>query len=129
MVSNMKVQPREKYHDILKYEFQRHVKVKESGFVINPSLFWLGASPDGFVVDGIPTDLKMGLIEIKCPKAKENCKPTEAMQDSGFYFESVDGKPKLKKHQSSGYYSQVQLQLGLTQLPYCDFVVYTFKGL
>ena len=28
----------EKYHDILKYKFQRHVKVKESGFVINPSL-------------------------------------------------------------------------------------------
>ena len=61
----------EKYHDILKYKFQRHVKVKESGFVINPSLFWLGASPDGFVVDGIPTDLKMGLIEIKCPEAKK----------------------------------------------------------
>ena len=120
---------REKYHDILKYKFQRHVKVKESGFVINPSLFWLGASPDGFVVDGIPTDLKMGLIEIKCPETKKNCTPTEAMQDSGFYFELVDGKPKLEKHHSSGYYSQVQLQLGLTQLPYCDFVVYTFKGI
>ena len=100
----------EKYHDILKYKFQRHVKVKESGFVINPSLFWLGANPDGFVVDGIPTDLKMGLIEIKCPEAKKNCKPTEAMQDSGFYFELVDGKPKLKKHHSSGYYSQVQIK-------------------
>ena len=85
---------REKYDDILKYKFQRHVK--ELGFVINPSLFRLGASPDGFVVDGIPTDLKMGLIEIKCPEAKKNCTPTEAMQDSGFYFELVDGKPKLK---------------------------------
>ena len=76
---------REKYNDILKYKFQRHVKVKELGFVINPSLFWLGASADGFVVDGIETDLKMRLIEIKCPEAKKNCTPTEAIQDSGFY--------------------------------------------
>ena len=83
----------EKYHDILKYKFQRHVNVKESGLVINLSLFWLGASPDGFVVDGTPTDLKMGLIESKCPEAKKNCTQTEAIVD--FIFELVDGKPKL----------------------------------
>ena len=62
-------------------------------------------------------------------RSKEKLHTTEAIQDSGFYFELVDGKPKLKKHHSSGYYSQVQLQLGLTQLPYCNFVVYTFEGI
>ena len=35
------------------------------GLVINPSLPWLGASPDGLVED--PSEKCVGLLQIKCP--------------------------------------------------------------
>ena len=35
------------------------------GLVMNPSLPWLGASPDGIVHD--PLEPSVGLLEIKCP--------------------------------------------------------------
>ena len=42
---------REKYFDILKLSLSRNVKIRETGLVINPAAFWLGASPDGLIVD------------------------------------------------------------------------------
>ena len=36
----------------------------------------------------------------------------------------VNGKPKLKENDKSGYYDQVQGQLAVTGLPWCDFVVH-----
>ena len=50
------------------------------------------------------------------------------MNDPSFYVELSEGKPVLRKEHPLGYYSQIQFQLGLSQLPWCDFVVYTFKG-
>jgi len=35
----------------------------------------------------------------------------------------VDGKPQLKVNAKSGYYAQIQGQLALSGLPWCDFVV------
>ena len=119
---------REKYFDILKLNLSRNVKIRETGLVINPAAFWLGASPDGLIVDA-NAESNYGLIEIKCPESKKNCTPTEALLDSNFYVHLVDGKPTLKKEHSLGYYSQVQFQLGICQLPWCDFVVYFFQGI
>ena len=39
--------------------------VRAFGLVVNPSLTWLGASPDGIVED--PSQKCIGLFEIKCP--------------------------------------------------------------
>ena len=36
----------------------------------------------------------------------------------------VDGKPQLKVNHKSGYYAQIQGQLALSGLPWCDFVVF-----
>ena len=35
----------------------------------------------------------------------------------------------MEKSHSTGYYSQIQLAMGLSGFDTCDFVVYTFKGL
>ena len=97
--------------------------VYEAGLVINPSLPYLGASPDGKVFD--PTDKEpFGLLEIKAPFAWRNSSFLEACQDSNFMCHVVDGKPQLKVNHKSGYYAQIQGQLALSGLPWCDFVVF-----
>ena len=100
---------REMYIELMKTRLQRTVQVRETGFVVQPSLFWLGASPDGLVRDGTV----LGLIEIKCPKTKRNMTPAEMMSDQRFYVEMKDDVPSLKKNHSYGYYSQIQIAMGL----------------
>ena len=48
----------------------------------------------------------------------------EACKDPNFCLHMVNGKPKLIEHDKSGYYDQVQGQLAVTGLPWCDFVVH-----
>lgn len=119
---------RKLYTDYLKYTMRHNVKVRETGLVVQPYLFWLAASPDGLVQDE-SDDRKFGLIEIKCPKTKKNLTPQELCKDSKFYVEMDNDKPRLKRDHSNGYYTQIQMAMGLTGATFCDFVVYTFKGL
>ena len=51
------------------------------------------------------------------------------LKDKNFYVELLDGMPHLKKEHSDGYYSQIQMAIGLSQLKFCDFIVYSFKGM
>ena len=41
-----------------------------------------------------------------------------------FPYSMIDRSPKLKRQQSKGYYAQVQGQLSLRGLDWCDFVVF-----
>ena len=50
----------------MQYKINRNIYIRETGLVIQPSLFWLAASPDGMVIDQEFSD-NPGLIEIKCP--------------------------------------------------------------
>lgn len=97
--------------------------VYDAGLVINPSFPYLGASPDGKVYDPTEKD-PFGLMEIKNPYTWRNYTMEEACADSNFFLHMVDGKPKLKENDKSGYYDQVQGQLAITGLPWCDFVVH-----
>ena len=71
----------------------------------------------------------MGLTEIKCPKSKQFMSPEELLKDENFYMCSLNGFPELKEYRSHGYYSQIQMAMGLCGLSFCDFLVYTFKGM
>ena len=117
-----------KYMEILKFQESRSIRVRETGLVVNPVLFWLGCSPDGLVFDG-SISLPLGCLEIKCPENMKNLTPTQTIKHPSFYIEMKDGKPVLKKNHSLGYYSQIQFQMGITQLTWIDFVVYFFKGI
>lgn len=97
--------------------------VYDAGLVINPSFPYLGVSPDGKVYDPTEKD-PFGLMEIKNPYTWRNYTMEEACADSNFFLHMVDGKPKLKENDKSGYYDQVQGQLAITGLPWCDFVVH-----
>ena len=72
------------------------VKVFKSGLVISMDAPYLGASPDGKVIDPGCSD-PFGLSEVKCPETKYLVTPLDACSDSSFFMEKVDGKPKLKR--------------------------------
>jgi len=65
-----------------------------------------------------------GLLEIKNPYTWRNHTMEEACKDPNFCLHMVNSKPKLKETDKSGYYDQVQGQLAVTGLPWCDFVVH-----
>ena len=97
------------------------------GFVIHPTMGWFGASPDAFVTDP-HSNFSNGIAEFKCPYSKREMTPRDACQDSSFYC-SFDGNLHLKRNHH--YYHQVQLQLfvGMDMYDWCDFCVYTPKGI
>ncbi|XP_065069492.1 uncharacterized protein LOC135694605 [Rhopilema esculentum] len=107
---------RKQYEEYLKYNLRHDAAVRETGIVVQPYLFWLAASPDGLVSDN--AEAGTGLLEIKFPETKKEEYPRWPL---------VNGKPELKREH--GYYTQIQMAMGLSGAPYCDFIVYTFKGL
>ena len=114
------------YIDVMKFKLKQNVSVRETGLVIQPLLYWLAASPDGLITDEISTPI-LGLIEIKYPFSKSNLHPQDMLSDKNFYVEIRDGMPHLKEEHSNGYCSQIQIAMGLSQLKFCDFIVYSFK--
>ena len=83
------------------------------GIVVSPWACWLAASPDRKVYR--PDRVQpFGLLEIKCPRKDSvlECK----------YLKPIPGGLLLdRKHE---YYTQVQAQLAVTGLPWCDFFVW-----
>ena len=99
--------------------------VLPAGLSINPKYSFLGISPDGKVIYPFAY-FPYGLLEIKCPSAGNNKTLDEKCQEDSFYLKKVGDRFYLdrSKLQSRKYYAQVQGQLALTGLPWCDFVVY-----
>ncbi|KAI2646375.1 hypothetical protein H4Q32_028342 [Labeo rohita] len=97
----------------VEYSKLKNVNYSPCGLIIHPNAPWLGASPDGVVFD--PTDNpQFGLVEIKCPNVKNivDCK----------YLQMDHGFLTLKK--SHAYYFQVQGQLLVSGMQWCDFMVW-----
>lgn len=114
---------RSKYARKMQKQLHKNFTVYECGLVVNPSHPYLGASPDGKVFD--PTSASpFGLLEIKCPYTWRKHSIEAACQDPNFPCEMINGVPRLKRDHKQGYYAQVQGQLALSGLPWCDFVVY-----
>lgn len=99
----------------------------ESGFVVNSSIPYLGASPDGKIVDPHEGRNQFGLLEIKCPYKYRNVTVAEASSQADFCLQHIDGKIQIRK--THMYFFQIQGQMALSCIPWCDFVVYTGKSL
>lgn len=103
------------------------MQVLPCGFVVDYNCPILGATPDARVIDLGCTD-HYGIVEVKCPKSKFHVTPLEASTDPSFFMEKInENQCTLKKNDK--YYFQVQGQMGVTGVPWCDFVVYTDLGL
>ncbi len=92
------------------YEFYNNLTVKEYGCLPHLSINYLAASPDGICDSRNDNpDYHGRMLEIKCP-----------------YSRIITGIPKLE------YYMQVQLQLEVCDLEYCDFLecdIRTYSGM
>lgn len=99
-----------------------------SGLVVCKSHPFLAASPDGAVYDPSDAQQPLGYLEVKCPFSQKNATPVDACSSPGFCCvldESL--QPRLKRNHH--YFAQVQGQMAIGQRPWCDFVIYTTKGL
>lgn len=94
------------------YATLKNLNLRKCGLVIHPDAPWLGASPDGLVYDPLERP-SFGLVEMKCPNALNYVDCRYLRVDHGTY--------KLKE--SHAYYWQVQGQLLMTGMEWCDFVV------
>ena len=98
------------------------LQILDCGVVISPKKPWLCSSPDRKVID---RDFGFELVEIKCPYTLKNLRPEDACKYPCFYCEIVEGKPRLKREHD--YYYQIQGQLGICGLAWCNFVVFFQK--
>lgn len=97
---------------VTEYCSLKNVNYSPCGFIIHPDAPWLGCSPDGVVFDPAENP-PFGLLEIKCPNIKSyvDCP----------YLKMSGGSLQLRRQHK--YYWQVQGQILLTGLEWCDFVV------
>lgn len=107
------------------------VVVSSSGFYISLSHCFLGASPDGVVFDPTSIDQPYGFLEIKCPYSVRDKTPEDACSSSGFActLEKNNGKSLLRLRRNHIYFAQIQGQMAVGIRPWCDFVVFTTKGI
>ena len=88
---------KEKYTYIMNYRLIRKIYLRETGLIVQPKLYWLGASPDGIVYDYLSKP-QVGLLEIKCPYSKRNSTLSSIVKDSSFYIGLADdGQAILEK--------------------------------
>jgi hypothetical protein len=98
-------------------------KIRESGLFINANYPFLGAS--SYAV--ISCDCYgIGLLEIKCPYKYRDEHPTSsiALADPNYYLKK-DSSGIISLSARHKYYDQVQGQMGVYNLEYCDFVTWT----
>lgn len=96
--------------------------INESGLCLNPKWPHLGASPDGVVTCRC---CSKGVVEIKCPFCHRNNAIVESSHDKQFCLNKNSSNAMYLDH-SHAYYYQVQTQIFICEVDYCDFVVCTF---
>jgi len=106
---------------IEKYQFLTGNKVEDTGIWLFPDGI-LAASPDGLVVDSKNKGKYLGIIEVKCPY-KLHWDPITNENDWHFYLNYLDDENKLNR--AHDYFHQIQGQLVATDLPWCDFIIWS----
>ena len=97
--------------------------VCDSGLIINPQWPFIGATPDGTVSC---TCCGKGVVEIKCPYCQRGQSIEVATDDKKFCLnKDLDGKIYLDHTHT--YYYQIQTQLFVADVDYCDLCVCTFS--
>jgi hypothetical protein len=99
---------------------------RDLGLVVNPSFPYLAASPDWFTELKKGNQVECGLVEVKSLSKHANLKPCEAAEFCDF-FSYENGK--LQIDTSHSYYYQIQGQMAVCGVDWCDLVVWTPKGI
>jgi len=113
---------RDRYEAEMK-QVHTNFSVKDSGLIINPKWPFIGATPDGSVSC---TCCGKGVMEIKCPYCHHGESIADAAEDKNFCLEK-DSNGLYLKH-AHAYYYQIQTQLFVSGVDYCDICVCTFSS-
>ncbi|XP_046567338.1 uncharacterized protein LOC124275736 [Haliotis rubra] len=94
-----------------------NVNIYPCGIVISPRAAWMAASPDRKVLDP-SSNPPFGLLEVKCPdlRNKDLC---------DLQYLSLKDNGQLALKATCNYYHQIQMQLAMTGLKWCDFFVWS----
>ena len=112
---------REEYIKAVSKDHQ-NLQVLENGLVINPRWPYIGASPDG-IVECDCCDKRV--LEVKCPYNHREDSIEEAVASDG-QFCLVKQGDSFQLDQRHAYYYQVQTQIFVCDVQYCDFCLLTF---
>ena len=99
--------------------------VQDCGLFVSIINGFLAATPDGLVCNDGKIE---GCLEIKCPFSARDKSIHEACSVSQFFCKT-DNKGTITLKQSHNYFYQIQGQLAVLNLKWCDFVVWTTKDL
>ncbi|KAK7477395.1 hypothetical protein BaRGS_00031371 [Batillaria attramentaria] len=117
---------RRQYQNRMKQGLHSELSVQKCGLLVSEDVPYLATSPDG-LVHCTHCSPAQGLVEVKCPSSYRNVTPEEASRDKNFFCALVGDDVCLKKDHN--YYYQVQGQMGISGRSWCDFVVWTLKGM
>ena len=106
---------------------ERPVTIFSNGLWISPDNYVYAATPDGKVADPQETNV-FGILEVKCPEEYKDFDPKDAAVVVKDFCLTVNNQG-IKINQEHSYFDQIQFQMGLTGAPWCDFIVYTLKGM
>ena len=117
---------RQEYLSIVEGSHQ-NLTVSQCGLVVSPAHPYLGASPDGLVSCHCCGN---GVLEIKCPYKYRSQSPTdeEPLSDKEYCLTKSPSTGAVNLSFHHKYYYQVQGQIALCKVDYCDFVCWTEKG-
>ena len=104
-----------------------NVKLQDCGFMISYLKPFMGASLDNIRSCEYVTGCPKVVVEYKCPWVHKNNDPKSAFLSKEIGGVLVNGKYSLKT--ICKYYYQVQMQMFISGLSSCDFVVWTTKGI
>ncbi|XP_065929416.1 uncharacterized protein [Magallana gigas] len=109
---------RELYDTQCKTDHCKH-NVKIPGLLVNPKYPHIAASPDGVVTCDC---CRKTLLEIKCPYKYRYCTVDQICRENYHIF--LDSNNEMRLKHTSPWYYQIQCQLAVADLLYCDFVMY-----
>ena len=109
------------------YQFKRGVavEVQKCGLVVDALLPWLAASPDAIVSDPTLKEDSKGCLEVKCPLSCENLSIFKACRTVAAFCLVVERDGNMCLSKSHSYFYQLQTQMHVTSLQWCDFVVWS----
>jgi len=105
-----------------------HLQILQSGFVVDLANPWLACSPD--VICDPDSETTPRLAEYRCQASAQEMTPTEATENHRNFclHEVSDTQIALRKNHNY-YYYQVQGVMAVTRRSWCDFVVWTPRGI
>ena len=117
---------RQQYTTFMKQR-HRNFETSLSGLMIDPTLPYLGATPDGLSSCDC---CGQRIVEIKCPYKYRNMSPKSecALSDPLFYLK-LDDKKQIILSREHQYYTQIQGQLLVSKQKQCDFVCWTTEDM